>query len=173
MDTGQRGDAEADRARVDHGVITGDHPGRLQLPHAFVHGGRRQPDGAPEIGIGGAPVDPQRRDDLPIQLIHALTLFVPAIPCAAYRALGQRGDDEALLSPRTPDPGSAEKSKGPLLSLVRLSNDSKGPLLFRTPAKTSLPVMRAAREAFKGHSGCPICTLSSLYPRTTVRVPDG
>ena len=80
MDADQRGDPEADGARVDHRVVAGDHAGRLEFADPLVHGGRGEPDPTAQLGVGRPAVLPQRGDDLPVKTVHCGTLTSPGRP---------------------------------------------------------------------------------------------
>ena len=69
-DPDQRAHRVAERLGRDGGVVAGDHAAGFELADPFVHGRRRQPDDARELGIGRAAVRAQGVEQLAIDGVH-------------------------------------------------------------------------------------------------------
>ena len=63
----------AERGRLDRSVVADDHARGFELADAFVDGRRAQPDQPRQVGVGGACVLAQRRQQLLVDFVHAIT----------------------------------------------------------------------------------------------------
>src|SRR5581483_677646 len=72
----ERGDVEAEPARVEDRAVAGDDAGRLELLDALEHGGRGEIDGLAEPGERGPAVLLQEPEDLPVGLVQLHALVV-------------------------------------------------------------------------------------------------
>src|SRR3954451_15189409 len=109
-DADQRGDVEPHRLGVDDGPVAGDDPGRLELAHPLVHGGRGETHLACQLGVARPAVGAQEVDQLPVHGVYgavSVRARVPGPAGAWCRSIGG-SVGQHRVSPRS----YAERGRG-------------------------------------------------------------